>query len=70
MMKVRTHWLCCVVDNYQLHWSCKVAKRPLCEALPRYGKKWFSGKEMKCMFCKKKGHDVDFCPSKPYEAKL
>ena len=53
--------------SWQLHPHCKVSKGPLADHLPRYGKKWFKAKGLVCRFCNRKGHDVRFCPSKPYE---
>jgi len=31
-----------------------------------YGKKWFKQEGLVCKFCLKKGHEVSFCPAKPY----
>jgi hypothetical protein len=54
----------------QLHPRCKITATPLHRHLPNYGKKWFSGKGLECVFCLRKGHEVAFCPAKPYEPPL
>ena len=51
----------------QLDPRCRVTTIPLASVLPKYGRKWFSGKKLVCTFCERKDHDVSFCPSKPYE---
>ena len=51
----------------QLHPRCRAAPKPLRHMLPKFGKKWYTGRDEKCKFCAKKGHTVTSCPAKPYE---